>query len=53
MGSGRRMSGVPNSLAPTERRDHVSPSEGVTVPASQTRVVLRVLVISIGVAVGL
>ena len=53
MGSGRRMNSVANGSAPTERRHHVSPSERVTVPASQTDVALRVLVIIVGVAVGL
>jgi len=36
---------VPNSYAVIERRDHVVPSDRVTAPASQTRVVLQVLVI--------
>jgi predicted PurR-regulated permease PerM len=47
------MSGVPNSLAPTERRDYVFLTERVTAPASPTRVVLRVLVIIVVVAVAL
>jgi predicted PurR-regulated permease PerM len=47
------MSGVSNSSAPTERRDRVFLSERVTAPASPTRVVLRVLLIIVVVAVGL
>jgi predicted PurR-regulated permease PerM len=44
---------VANSLVPTERRDHVASSQGMRAPPSQTRVVLQVLAIIGGIAVGL
>jgi predicted PurR-regulated permease PerM len=48
-GSSREMSSGPEK----ERRDHVARSEQMTAPTSQTRVVLQVLAIVGGVAVGL
>jgi len=44
---------VPSSSALTEPRDHALPSERAGAPPSQTRVVLQVLLIIVGVAGGL
>ena len=44
---------MPNSSAMTEPRDHELPSKRATAPPSQTRVVLQVLLIIVGVAFGL